>query len=98
MQKDAFDDVACKHLLLATSAARVLCKTSQRCQLSFMYHVKIEIIFSAVNYRRIIHGVDGQMLRRRELILRNLTSNTALFDDISQLKKYFLNNNYVMIL
>ena len=62
-----------------------------------------------MNYRRIVHGVGGQMrilihsgyrrimhgVRRRELILRNLPSNTMRYSTIIHSKEKYFDSNMI---
>ena len=62
MQKGAFDDVACKHLLHATSAAKELFgKDCNNVNFSFKYHVRIKVIFLYSKLSGLRHDVVGQM-------------------------------------
>ena len=48
-QKGAFDDIACKHLLLATSMAKKV--IGKYCNnVDFLFPVRIKIIFSTLKY------------------------------------------------
>ena len=62
MQKGAFDDVACKHLHFVTSAAKEFFgKHCNNVDFSFLYHVKIEIIFLYLELLQLTHVVVGQV-------------------------------------
>ena len=59
MQKGTFDDVACNYLLLAMTTRKEI--FGKQCRLSFLYHVRIKMIFLYYELSLLTCGVIGQM-------------------------------------